>query len=84
LALTGTFAILGLIFRLFLTKDRLVFKMVITSFRQAIWFALLIIIALYLKSAGLLAWKNLILLVFGFALLELFFISYKARPNLKI
>lgn len=84
LALVGTFAVLGLILRLFFTKEKLVFKKVTTSFRQAIWFALLIIISLYLRKAGVLAWKNIILLVFAFSLLELFFISYKMKPSLKI
>lgn len=84
LALAGTFAIAGLLLRLFLTKSPLVFKMVIISFRQGIWLALLAIISLYLKSAQILSWKNLLPLTLGFILLELFFISYKSKQSLNI
>jgi len=84
LALVGTFAIIGLLVRLFLTKDKLVFKKVITSFRQAVWFALLIIISLHLKNLDLLIWKNIILLILAITLLEFFFMSYKSKPSLQI
>ena len=84
LALIGTFAVSGLIARLFFTKEKLVLKQVIISFRQAVWFSLLIIISLHLKSIDLLAWKNIILLILALSLLELFFMSYKAKPSLKI
>ena len=84
LALCGTFAIAGLLLRLFLTKSPLVFKMVIISFRQGIWLALLAVISLYLKSVRILSWKNLLPLVLGFILLELFFISYKSKQSQNI
>jgi hypothetical protein len=84
LSLLGTFSLLGLFFRLFFTKDHLIFKKVTTSFRQAIWFSLLIIISLYLNHINLLAWSNLALLIIALTLLELFFISFKTKPNLKI
>lgn len=84
LTLVGSFAILGVLARLFFTKDKLVFQMVKTSFRQAVWFALLIVTGLHLKSIDLLVWKNIILLVLAFALLEIFFMSYKTKPSYKI
>jgi len=84
LCLIGTFSLLGLVLRVFFTSDQLIFRKVITSFRQSIWFALLIIISLYLKSKDLLIWRNIILLIFALALLELFFMSYKAKPSKKI
>jgi len=84
LALIGTFSILGLLVRLFLTKNKLVFRMVVKSFRQAIWFSLLIIIGFFLKSINLLVWHNILLLIVAFSLLELFFMSYKSKPNYKI
>lgn len=84
LALVGTFSILGLFVRLIFTKDKLVFRKVIASFRQGIWFSLLIAIGLYLKSSDLLIWRNIILLVLSFSLIELFFISYKSKPSFKI
>jgi len=84
LALIGTFSLLGLFVRNIFTKDKLVFRKVIVSFRQSIWFALLIVICLYLKSANLLIFRNVVFLIFAFALLELFFMSYKSKPSKKI
>jgi len=84
LALIGTLSLIGLFLRLFFSKDKLVFKQVVTSFRQSIWFALLILIILYLQKVDLLAWKNLIFLILAFAILELFFMSYKTKTSPKI
>lgn len=84
LSLVGTLSIWGLLMRMIFTKDQLVFKKVIASFRQAIWFALLIIIILFLQKINLLVWRNVILLVFAFAVLELFFISYKSKSRHRI
>lgn len=84
LALVGTFSVVGLIFRIIFTKDNLVFKKVVISFRQSIWFAGIIIVSLYLKSADLLLLRNILILIFAFVLLEVFFIIYKNKPSLKI
>lgn len=84
MALLGTFALLGLFLRIIFTKDRLIFKKVISSFRQAIWFALLIIISLILNKLDIFAWTNIILLIFALVMIEIFFISYKSKPSVKI
>jgi len=84
LALIGTFSLVGLITRIIFSSNQLVFKKVIISFRQGIWFALLVVISLFLKSMNLLVWKNFILLILAFSLLEIFFMSYKSKPSLKI
>jgi len=84
LSLLGTFAIIGLLLRLVFTSDKLVFRKVIVSFRQAIWFSLLVIISLILQNHNLLFWYNVIFLIIAFAVLELFFMSYKNKPSLKI
>lgn len=84
LALLGTFSIIGLLGRIFFTKDKLVFKKVIVSFRQAIWFSILILACLYLNSVNLLFSKYVIPLIIALALLEIFFMSYKSKPNVKI
>jgi len=84
LALVGSFALIGLVVRLIFINDKLVFKKVIASFRQGIWLSLLACLCLYLSKLKMLDWKYLILLVLGLALLELFFISYKSKPSLKI
>ncbi len=84
LALVGTLSIVGLFVRNLFTKDKLIFRKVIISFRQAIWFSLIIIVSLFLKSADLLIFRNIIFLIFAFALLELFFMSYKSKSSVKI
>jgi hypothetical protein len=84
LALTGTFAIFGLLIRLIFTKDKLVFRKVIISFRQGIWLAIVVVVCLHLKSVNLLIWRNIIILIIALVLLEVFFISYKSKPSLKI
>jgi hypothetical protein len=84
LTLIGIFSLLGLFARLIFTKDTLVFKKVVTSFRQGIWFALLINVSLYLQSIKLFSWASLSFLILALGILELFFMSYKAKPKLKI
>ena len=84
LALIGTFSLLGLFLKMFFTHDKLIFKKVITSFRQGIWFSLLFVVSLILWRANLFLWQNILLLIFGLTLLELFFMSYKSKPNAKI
>jgi hypothetical protein len=84
LALVGTLSIVGLFVRNLFTKDKLIFRKVVISFRQAIWFSLIIIVSLFLKSADLLIFRNIIFLIFAFALLELFFMSYKSKSSVKI
>jgi len=84
LTLLGFFSLIGLFIRLIFTKDTLVFKKVITSFRQAIWFSLLIIVALYLNHMNLLAWKNIIILIVALAVIEIFFMSIKTKHSAKI
>jgi len=84
LTLVGSFALVGLIARLALTRDNLVFKKVTISFRQGIWLSLLFCVSLYLNKINLLKWQYLLPLILALALLELFFISYKSRPSQNI
>lgn len=75
LALTGTFAVVGFFIRLFLLKQEMVFQKVIIAFRQAIFFALLIVGMLILQSGRLLTWYNGVFLIMGLTMLEFFLIS---------
>ncbi|MFA5188819.1 MAG: hypothetical protein WC460_05655 [Patescibacteria group bacterium] len=84
LTLIGIFSIIGLIARIFFTSEHLIFRKVITSFRQAVWFSLLIVISLFLKSANLLIWRNIFFLILAFVILEIFFMGYKSKPSIKI
>lgn len=71
----GTAAMIGLFVRHVRVKNRFVVEKVIDSFRQAFWFALLLVISLVLQSHGQLTWWNALLVVLIVATLEFFFIS---------
>lgn len=77
LALSGTAALIGFIFRFVALKKELAFNLVKVAFRQSFLFALFIIFLLILKSQQLFNWVNLFLLVIIFTILELFLITYK-------
>lgn len=76
-ALSGTIFLLGFIFRFVALKKELAFNLVRNAFRQAFLLALFIVIILVLKAQDLFTWLNLSLLVFIFAVLELFVSGYK-------
>ena len=77
LALAGTFALVGLLFRTLLLKQELMFQKVAISFRQGIFFAILIDGFLILQSLRLLTWYNIAFLVIGLTIAEFFVISRK-------
>jgi len=74
-AIIGTASIFGFLVRYFFKPRDFAFVQVKNSFRQAIWFAILVVIVLFLQSKGLIAWWNLILLVLALAVLEMFWMS---------
>lgn len=76
LALVGTTAILGFFIRFVALKQAVAFRAVIQAFRQSFLFALLIIISLFLLSKGLFSWLNLLFLIIGLCILEIFMLSY--------
>ena len=53
------------------------YKLVGVSFRQSCFFALTGVGVLFLQSKNLLTWWNILLLVIGLGILELFFLSYR-------
>lgn len=77
LALAGSFALVGLLFRTLLLKQELMFQKVAISFRQGIFFAILIDGFLILQSQRLLTWYNIAFLVIGLTIAEFFVISRK-------
>lgn len=78
LSLIGSLALLGFLIRIKFSQDP-TFKKVNISFRQAIWFSILIIFFLSLKGQELLRWWNVLLFILFLALLELFFMTYRKR-----
>lgn len=79
LSLVGTLSLIGLLVRRILYPDELMFRQVAISFRQAVFFAILIIGALFLQSQRLLTWWNIIILIAALSILEFLFISFKKR-----
>ena len=77
ISLIGTAALVGFIIRFIALRKELAFNSVKVAFRQSFLFSLFIVIALILRAQQLFNWLNLSLLVVIFAILELFFISYK-------
>ncbi|MEA2088396.1 MAG: hypothetical protein U9O55_00965 [Patescibacteria group bacterium] len=77
LSLVGTIAIIASIIRRVFIKDKILFRHVVISFRQAIFFSILIISCLLLQSQRLLTWWNMMFLVLALVVFELFAISKK-------
>lgn len=77
LSCTGTMSILGLLARVLFTKNTVMYKMVVDSFRQAILFSALVVVSLFMVRHHSFTALNALLLVFMLVLLETYFISHK-------
>ena len=77
IALSGLSALLGFLIRFVILKKGLAFNLVKLSFRQSFLFSLFLILALFLQANNFLNGLNLIFLILGFSVLELFLISSK-------
>ncbi len=77
LSLAGVITIINSIIRKFFIKNKILFRQIIISFRQAVLFALLITISMALQSQGILDWWNMLLLIAALSTIELFAISKK-------
>lgn len=77
LSLAGSAAIMGFFIRFVALRRELLFRSVKDAFRQSFLFAFLLVASLFLLSQNLFSWLNLIFLIIGLAVLEVFLISYK-------
>lgn len=66
----GTLSLIGFLIRYFFNKHQFITQQVVISFRQAIWFGILIIVGLYLQSQSLVAWWNLLILIILLGIIE--------------
>jgi len=80
-ALIGTLSVIGYFVRARFHKEELTYEQVANAFRQAILLSVLVTISLFLRSQGLLKWWNIILLIIGLTLLEVFIMSRKAKKS---
>ncbi len=78
-ALSGSLALLSYFFRLLFTKIYNKTASVQISFRQAVFFALVITGSLFLQANNLLNWLNTLLLVALVSLVEFFIISFNKQ-----
>ncbi|MEA2065429.1 MAG: hypothetical protein U9O66_04025 [Patescibacteria group bacterium] len=77
LSLVGIITIINSIIRKIFVKNKILFRQIVISFRQAILFALLITICAALQSQRILEWWNMLLLIATLSTIELFAISKK-------
>ncbi len=79
LALIGTFSVMGFLLRHFFGDDGVIFRQVITAFRQSVWLSLLIVVSIFLKQRGQFSSVAVIALIAALAALELFFITRRSK-----
>ncbi|OGY79755.1 MAG: hypothetical protein A3B74_01785 [Candidatus Kerfeldbacteria bacterium RIFCSPHIGHO2_02_FULL_42_14] len=72
-ALLGTFALVGFLLRWALIRKEPAFRHIGISLRQGSLLALFVIMTLLLQAEKIFVWWSLALLLFGFAILEIFF-----------
>lgn len=77
LALLGTFTLLGFAFRRSIRKDTIAFRHIGISVRQGLFFSLVLVGSLLLRSTGLYVWWSMLFLLAGFTLLEFFFLTHE-------
>lgn len=75
LALLGLFYLIGIFFRIKFQKKINIFLNFKTSFRQAIFFTILIIGTIFLQTQRILTWWNIILFILALTILEFFFVA---------
>ncbi len=79
-ALIGTFSLFEFFLRVWFSHEQVIFRHLGVSFRQAILFALLLVIALILQGERFLTWWNMLLLVLFLSMLEYIFLS-RSKPQ---
>ena len=79
--LTGVFSLVGLLVRAWIHKKELLFRLVWLSFRQGISYALLLVIALFLKAQDLFVWWNVFLLILIFTAVEYLFLTLRKKEG---
>lgn len=81
LATVATLSVFGFMLRSRLLQGELTFKQVAITFRQALWFGILVIASLWMQSRTVLTWWNMLLLIIVLSVLEFFFLSLKRTRN---
>ncbi|MBU0597604.1 hypothetical protein KKF61_01250 [Patescibacteria group bacterium] len=74
-ALVGSFSLIGFFGRVWFAKEKVIFRHLGISTRQALWFSVLLTGVLMLKGANFLRWWTVLLIIILLVLLEFFFLS---------
>lgn len=82
LALIGTFSVLGFLMRHLFDRNGVIFRQVITSFRQSIWLSSLLVISILMYQRGVFSMVTVSLLIIALGILELYFITRNAKKKL--
>ena len=77
LSLMGVITIINSVIKKIFIKNKILFRQISASFRQAVLLSLLITICMALQSQRILAWWNMLLLIAVLSTMELFAISKK-------
>ncbi len=84
LSLTGTFALIGAMYRNIKYKKETEEQHAIISFRHAIWFAFIVNFSFFLQSKRLFTALNLLLFIMLIAIIEFLILSHQhARVSIK-
>ncbi len=78
-SLIGTLFLISFTWRKMFCKYAMDYKIVSTSFRQSIFFSLIVVGILYLQSQNLLNWWSVSLVVIVITLIEGFFLSMRKQ-----
>lgn len=82
LALIGTFSVLGFLLRHIFDSKGVIFRQVITSFRQSIWLSTLLVISILMYQRGVFSMITVSLLIIALGILEVYFITSNAKKKL--
>ncbi len=82
-ALWGSISLLGFFIRLLFKRNTVPFRHIGISLRQALWFAILICLTLFLVSQSLLIWWMALFLVAGLTILEGFFLARSIESRIQ-
>lgn len=80
LGTTGTLTLFGFAWRYWRHREEPLYRHVSVSFRQGMFLALMVVVALFLQQKRMLTWWNLSLLVVGITLLEVVLLSVRRKP----
>lgn len=78
----GTLSLCGFVLRFIFLKSVVPFRYIGTSLRQALWFAIILCLSLFLVTQEIYAWWMSLLLIIGFSTLEGFFIARRLEARM--